>query len=556
MTKNIALFFDGTWNEPMEGTVEAYRRGLREKPDDFNSNVRKLYLACDRVPPAVQVSHYFYGLGTQSLVVRRAVEGLTGYGLTDRLRDGYEFIVSHYQPGDRIYLFGFSRGAYIARTLAGLLAYTGILKPGEKRYLKRVIRLYIDSKDPERSSVSSFLQQLPDAPKDGRVPVQIHFIGVWDTVAGLPDDTISVGAGGRDTAKWNPLPYVRRRFIEHWTRKHGSTLPRHITHARHAVALHEFRRDFQPVLWTQCGEGQSLEQPWFAGAHSDVGGSYERDQLSDIALSWIATEAIGKALEVNAEVRAHIAASGLPFPNIGQVADGVVHDSAQSFVRRGVFVRPVFNRKATASAQVRPVDGTEVHASAVRRLFGHIPYAQFANVLPRARLINQVDALTLPLHLRCLFGDYIDRHPDLAAHWMDITAGQLIAAAQTETERGASNENLRVWMPLLLFAAGQHERLSRVSAALAARLKQMPGLRAQHIRDKNWSAAYATGDVISGIETMISSAQQVLSQSQQAEFMQTLAGQGLSKPDGASYRSETRILIARANAPPPRLPDA
>ncbi len=553
---NIALFFDGTWNEPMEGTVDAYRRGLRKKPGNFNSNVRNLYLACDRVSPTVQVSRYFHGLGTQSLVARRAVQGLTGYGLTDKLRDGYEFIVTHYRPGDRIYLFGFSRGAYIARTLAGLLAYTGILRPGEKRYLKRVIRLYIDASDTEHSGLRSFLQQLPDAPRDGRLPVQIHFIGVWDTVAGLPDDAISLGTGDRDTGKrWNPLPYVRRRFIEHWTRKHGSSLARHITHARHAVALHEFRRDFQPVLWTECAQGQSLEQIWFAGAHSDIGGSYERDQLSGISLSWIATEAIAKGLEVNAEVSPRIDANAGAFPGNAQIADGVVHDSASAFVRRGVFVRPVFYRKATAPAGVRAVDGTAVHPSALHRLFGHIPYADFANVLPRARLMNLVDALTLPLHLRCMLACRVDGHPDLV-RWMDITAGELVAASQAKTEGGDTTKGPQVWVLLLLLhVSGGDEGLSQVGAVLAARLQEMRWLRAQHIRDRDWVAARATCAVVCDIETMISNAENVLPEQQRAQFVQALANHGLRKPDCQAYRAETNRQILRANAPlrPPLL---
>ncbi len=102
----------------------------------------------------------------------------------------------------------------------------------------------------------------------------IHFIGVWDTVA----------AQG--------FPSRAKIFSAAFTEYHQTELPTNITHARHALALHELRREFEPLLWTiRSHEGQSLVQKWFAGAHSDVGGSYEQTNWSDVALGWVANEA-------------------------------------------------------------------------------------------------------------------------------------------------------------------------------------------------------------------------------------------------------------------------
>lgn len=354
MSKNIALFIDGTWEQQGVGPP---------------TNVQRLHaLAQAQDAPGVQVTHYLRGVGTNAGPFRRVARwqaqarlrqesphpaaglvrtplgGITGLGLSSRIREAYAFLVAHYEPGDRLYLFGFSRGAFAVRSLAGFIDTVGLLLRAHLCDVEAAWRLYASEDEAQRRRLARFLRRLTgaggaDAERGNILP--IHLIGVWDTVAALG------------------LPGRLQRLTATATRHHRTGVPSNVTHARHALALHEFRRAFEPLLWDGCAPGQSLQQVWFAGAHGDVGGGLARTDLSDVALRWMADEARALGLRLG-----HGPAAS---PGGGQA----VHDSLRRWfalasprVRR--FLGDV-TRADPAAARARLAHHA-VHTSAARRL--------------------------------------------------------------------------------------------------------------------------------------------------------------------------------------------
>lgn len=259
--KNIVICCDGTGNEFC----------------DANSNVVKLYtaLAIDNN----QVGYYHPGVGTMGDPAVRhpvarwwsKVKGLAfAAGFKDNVFDAYRYLMATYNDGDRIFLFGFSRGAYTVRALAGLLDGYGLLCRGNEGHLPYAWRLYIDqhddrnkhSIDESKDFTLSFKQTFSH--KD----LAIHFVGIWDTVS-------SVG--------WVSSP-LRLFNVSH---------NRTILRGRHAVSIDERRCFYMDNLWGDALAGQDLLQVWFAGVHSDVGGSYSQatSGLSNITLEWMLNEA-------------------------------------------------------------------------------------------------------------------------------------------------------------------------------------------------------------------------------------------------------------------------
>lgn len=286
MSKNIAIFIDGTWNSyDKKGETNVHKlfeaaRACSEQPERWEGDVP---IAGSE---ATQIVHYLKGVGTGGLI-DRYFGGATGFGTEKRIKEAYLFLALNYKPGDNLYLFGFSRGAFAARSLA---AFIGVVGPTLKsrasweKVAKAYIR-YVQADDMER-----FLGAMQNEGVDEVQEVQsipIRFIGVWDTVKRL---------GLTPLAK--PL----------WTKHHDyPKLPEHIIDARHALALHDLRPEFEPTLWEDWDAGttlfrpspQSLQQVWFPGAHSDVGGGYVETGISDITLHWMARESRIKGLKLD-----------------------------------------------------------------------------------------------------------------------------------------------------------------------------------------------------------------------------------------------------------------
>ena len=259
MPKNIVICCDGTGNEF----------------GHENSNVVKLYqtLICN----ADQIVYYHPGIGTMG--ARNALTqigkwwtrtiGLAfGYGISENVADAYQFLMRNFEPEDRIYVFGFSRGSYTARALCGMLHAVGLLTPGNEALIPYAIRM-IKGRGIDFAILADFKRTFSRECK-------VHFIGVWDTVS-------SVG--------W---VYNAVQF------PYTATNP-DIAIVRHAVSIDERRAFFRQNLFVDRHSNQDLLEVWFAGVHSDVGGSYpeSESQLSKLSLRWMLCEAelVGLAVE-------------------------------------------------------------------------------------------------------------------------------------------------------------------------------------------------------------------------------------------------------------------
>jgi uncharacterized protein (DUF2235 family) len=261
--RNLVVCCDGTGNE--------YRtRGA--------TNVVRLYRALTETSGPGQYGFYDPGLGT--FADKGAVTGITkkatmlaglafGYGIKQNLADAYRFLMAHYQPGDRVFLFGFSRGAYTVRALAGMLQHVGLLQPQHDNLIDYALRIFWKRtlKDDDWHLAASFKKTFA---RD----LDIAFLGVWDTVK-------SIG-------------WFRRRLILPYTAK----LP-NITAGRHAISIDERRSQYRPNLWSP-DNSDAFQQVWFAGVHSDIGGTFPDDhRLADLTLTWIADAARTHGLELD-----------------------------------------------------------------------------------------------------------------------------------------------------------------------------------------------------------------------------------------------------------------
>lgn len=264
--KRIIICSDGTWNRPEKLNAKSYptnvlkfARGIAPK-DDNNTK---------------QIVFYDWGIGSYHDSVQG---GAFGKGLEKNVMDGYRFIMHNYESGDEIYLFGFSRGAYTVRSLCGLLNNCHILKNENSHMVEEAFALYKNPKYSPNGTYSNDWKSTNSITNSGHVT----FIGVWDTV----------GAMG--------LPFSLFGLIEDKHLFYDRKLGSNIKTARHALSLDENRKDFEPTIW-EPKEGTDLKQVWFAGCHSDVGGSYPPDKdktyLSDIPMMWLIKEANEKGLK-------------------------------------------------------------------------------------------------------------------------------------------------------------------------------------------------------------------------------------------------------------------
>jgi uncharacterized protein (DUF2235 family) len=265
--KRIVLCFDGTWNKPADENLPA--------AEQVETNVCRFFRSVEKTAPdgTEQVAWYDQGVGSKWY--DRFVGGAIGLGLEKNILDGYKFLAQQYSDGDEIYVLGFSRGAYTARSLVGLIRNCGLIY--NKRLTVRIAMAYGiyrargDGPDSETAKGfrANFAREVP-----------IRFLGVWDTVGalGVPLDV---------------LDPVKEKFYEF----HDTRLSKIVENAYQALAIDEHRDIFDACLWTpEAAPEQTLEQRWFIGAHCDVGGGYAERELSDIALRWMQDKAAGLGL--------------------------------------------------------------------------------------------------------------------------------------------------------------------------------------------------------------------------------------------------------------------
>ncbi|NEM04741.1 DUF2235 domain-containing protein [Geodermatophilus normandii] len=367
--KRLVVCCDGTW-DPLEGE----RRDGRLHP----TNVARIALGLDdRDKDGVeQRVHYQQGVGTRP--TGRLRGGAFGVGLSRNVTFVYRFLVENYEPGDELFLFGFSRGAYTVRSVAGLVRQCGILRPEHVGRLDEAYALY-RSRNVRPRDVEAQLFR-----RSYSHEVRIRFLGVWDTVGslGIP----SAGLGLSRLAK--------RRWEFHDTRLSST-----VDAAFQALAIDERRRSFQPTLWERPADArdQRVEQVWFSGDHCDVGGGHAASELADIALLWMVDRArsCGLAFRDDAYRRP---ADGGPRTHDGRTFAvdpdplGVVHDSRRWVSRlERPYVRPIGVEDRTSES---------VASSAVRRHEaapnGYVPQALVRYLAGRPRVTEVPTSVAPP----------------------------------------------------------------------------------------------------------------------------------------------------------------
>lgn len=271
--KNIVICCDGTSNQ------------ISEK----NTNVVYLFEAVEKHEKG-QVAFYDPGVGTFSSTfmgtkifkpIGKLMGAAFGYGVTKNIEDAYRFLMDTYEEGDRIFLFGFSRGAFTVRSLSGILHKSGLLYPGNDNLVPYAINKY--HKKDNFDSASIFKQEFSRE----CVP---YFIGVWDTVKSLG-------------------------WLLSSMRFHDTTLDEGVSYAYHALAIDEVRRKFQPEFWDESRKeerNQTVEQVWFPGVHSDVGGGYDQRGLANCSLLWMLENAESQGLKVNLDAKQAIEKAATP----------------------------------------------------------------------------------------------------------------------------------------------------------------------------------------------------------------------------------------------------
>ena len=341
--KRLVICCDGTWNEPDQEVDD--NPADETEPTNILKVVRGLAPVDGQQVP--QVVYYDTGVGTQGLADKYVGGGLGG-GLSDNIQQAYRFIANNYHEGDELFLFGFSRGAYTVRSLAGFIGVAGLLRKENLRLLPEAYALYRLS--PDKRDGAMVQKRLNEAGEPSRRPVPIKFIGVWDTV----------GALGAPTPILGRLTRKRVSF-------HNTQLGDNVEHGYHALAVDERRRPFRPDLWTgDPAESQNIQQVWFAGVHSNIGGGYRECGLSNIALAWLAGRAASNGLEFTDAV------AGL---ECGTADECRLEDSFSAGYQalRLVRVRP-YEREIGAKqcGDIRPggdiVPGESAHPSAVEAI--------------------------------------------------------------------------------------------------------------------------------------------------------------------------------------------
>lgn len=308
MTKSLVVCCDGTWDRPVE----------RHTGQRTCTNVYKLWrgIADENAAGEPQRAFYHEGVGTGGRL-DRIFGGAFGAGLARNVIGCYRFLALNYDPGDRIYLFGFSRGAYTARSTAGMVRNCGLLRDDNLDRLGEAFRLYRD-RDDVTSPASARAREFRQA---YAYETPIHLIGVWDTVGSLGVPV--------------PIP-----FFKPWWAFHDTDLSSTVASAYHAIAIDERRAPFKPTLWTRPHEpsGQVLEQVWFVGCHRDVGGGEPSPDLADITLQWMVAQAESRGLAFADDYFQYVDApdemSRFEGRSIHPDPDGDIHQS-----RRGLWTK-------------------------------------------------------------------------------------------------------------------------------------------------------------------------------------------------------------------------
>jgi uncharacterized protein (DUF2235 family) len=361
---NIVICCDGTWNTPDQ----------LDKGVPAPTNVSRLYSAIADFDDhqTKQELYYHRGVGASGKWWDKAIGGATGTGIDQHIAGAYQKLCYSYHPGDHIFLFGFSRGAYTVRSTVGLVGRCGLLRIGNldpddvweriNTLVNQGYRRKLETRTDWEERGWGFHNEPGEA-------IPIHFIGVWDTVGalGIPDDMALLN-----------LIDDRRRYSFHDTQLNSN-----VATARHAVAMDERRASFQPTLWTDAGLGCDLKQLWFPGVHADVGGGYLENGLADAALLWMINEAAACGLKFSKAIK-----------QINPNHHDMMHDSCEGIF--GVLPtqpRSIPNLKNEPSA---------FHTSALQRQ-DDPPITQ--SPYRRAKLITPLLPIVIDIHARLAWNE-------------------------------------------------------------------------------------------------------------------------------------------------------
>ncbi len=320
--RSLIICCDGTANVP----------GQMDRDRITPSNVVKLVRSLKKNKR--QKIYYDIGLGTGSFI-EKIGEGITGGGISQNIVEAYRFLAKNYKAGDEIFCFGFSRGAYTVRSLCGMIHTCGLLKNDFSstgyQMINQIADAYIQSFPPKGSTGRdiTIANKFKDKCHEN---VQIKFLGVWDTVGALG------------------VPLFRNAFSNLTSYHNISHFKETVRNAFHAVALDEFRKDFNVDLFDKEGVGR-LKQMWFAGSHSNIGGGYVDTGLSDIALEWMIEHASKFGLEFKPNYREE--------NNISPNYYGELRNSKTSFYN----IFPDFVRKGNEE-----FTDENVHESVIKRI--------------------------------------------------------------------------------------------------------------------------------------------------------------------------------------------
>ena len=264
MPRNLILLFDGTWNDRKDRTnVLRMRQSIASSGEE------------DKEQPC----RYLNGVGTSWH--NWLTGGLFGRGLSESIQAGYAWLAARHQAGDRLFIFGFSRGAYSARSCVGLIRKCGLLRSPTPENVEKAYALYRDKDvSPDHADAVTFRSQHSNE-------IRVRFIGVWDTVGALG------------------VPLRRIPFSSDYYRWHDTALSKIVDYAYHALATDERREEYSPALWTEVKpENIEVEQRWFIGAHSNVGGGYDDGppDLPNITLRWMQEKAAAAGLGLKSRV--------------------------------------------------------------------------------------------------------------------------------------------------------------------------------------------------------------------------------------------------------------
>lgn len=375
MPRNLVLCSDGTGNTANK---------------DRGTNVWRLYESLDRHSQLrggpEQLATHDDGVGTSTNKTLAALGGAFGFGLARNVRELYTWLARNYRPGDKIWLFGFSRGAFTVRCLAGLICRCGVPNASalSEKELDEIVSAawfaYKRAHSRRDASVADGIKRTHGAAATAETPndhdVPIEFIGVWDTVDayGLPFDELTE-AVSRATQWLGPAAWVR--FRDH-------KLHPLVRHGVHAIAIDDERRSFHPKIWNErdLPEEQTVDQAWFAGMHSDVGGGYPRGSLSLVSLDWMMGHAEARGLRFSKAAREEVCERMNPL--------GPMHDSRTGL---GAYYRYGPREIATLCEAHGTVP--RVHESVMERI-ERSPSDRVPEALPHAFEVVGRDTLARP----------------------------------------------------------------------------------------------------------------------------------------------------------------